>query len=168
MIEQIERYNLGFGGWGPLEQSDEGRIMMAEDVIRYADGVVKKNQELMDEFGDMALSLHNAQEHSAALFSSLSEGNALAGEMMDQIAAAENRIQELVAENGRLSTSIAGVRMDRDYWLKEFQEMRAKNVKERAKWRFERHKTNVSMSVALVGWGIIVKHLLTFAFTGHL
>lgn len=39
MLNKIQRYNQGFGSFGPLEQCTTGKLMKAEDVLSYADKV---------------------------------------------------------------------------------------------------------------------------------
>lgn len=49
MLDKIQRYNQGFGGFGPLEQSATGKLMKAEDVLSYITELKKtQTQALVD------------------------------------------------------------------------------------------------------------------------
>jgi len=44
-MTEIQRYNQGFGGFGPLEKCDTGKLMKAEDVLPVINGATLSIRE---------------------------------------------------------------------------------------------------------------------------
>lgn len=73
-IEDIPRFNQGFGGFGPLEQATEGKLMKAEDILPV---LTKQEQDIADYKSWLSFEEHSHEEYRAMWLTALAAASEL-------------------------------------------------------------------------------------------